>query len=564
MGIDLAYIGIIILCLFLGRGCYKRQKEEKRQYKFLKQFLKFLQHTKQFYLIHGMIEDAIYETLYEMDGEVLKEGEKIYEILFDGREEVRKRYMEEQKNPFLKLFTALACIEMQYGSWEQKSRFLDCLSLLKQDITYEIWKREKIRALFSGLSFLMLFPPFFLKAIERWGTSNLPELSRYYEGTFGIVVLLLIAVLLKGTDWILFQLRFTLQNGWEKEKTYPLLKRLEENRAIVWLLKCWEQSQKTQYEREKTRLQKLECVLTPEQFVIKKVLAGSVCCLCSIIMILIFLSTGKEQALRGGELLKTQPLSYTQVSEEQWIQGIREVGRKYCEDKEVKKQEIEEELYEYYDKANEMPAFIGALQVEQNLERYHSYHITWMHVLFFIGMFCVGWFFPNWSVCFEYEQKRRHRDEELIHYETVIIFLSQMKQIDEIEVIEWLEEGSFIYRNQLERSLLSIYGGEENAILELKKGEEGREKERLESIANGLMLSDKVGLLKAFEDFYIQRKNGQEQRKQENEIRVQKYAMLAQIIAFLPLCFIIGCYLILPFLMESLVQLSGVLQQVQY
>ena len=83
------------------------------------------------------------------------------------------------------------------------------------------------------------------------------------------------------------------------------------------------------------------------------------------------------------------------------------------------------------------------------------------------------------------------------------------------------------------------------------------------SIADGFLLSDKIGLKKAFEDREVHRKNGQEQRKQENERNVQKYGMIAQMISFFPLSFIIGVYLILPFLMESMVQLSEFLQQMQ-
>ena len=86
---------------------------------------------------------------------------------------------------------------------------------------------------------------------------------------------------------------------------------------------------------------------------------------------------------------------------------------------------------------------------------------------------------------------------------------------------------------------------------------------RLQQIANDLVFSDQVGMKKAFEDYLIHRKNQQERRRQENEILVKKRGLFAKSIAFVPLFFEISMYLIVPVVLESMVQLSSFLEQIK-
>ena len=122
-------------------------------------------------------------------------------------------------------------------------------------------------------------------------------------------------------------------------------------------------------------------------------------------------------------------------------------------------------------------------------------------------------------------------------------------------VIEYMEEGSDIYETIWGKSLLSVYIGEQ-----LK--EQGRHI-RLQQIANDLVFSDQVGMKKAFEDYLIHRKKQQERRRQENELLVKKRGIVAKSIAFVPLFFEISMYLIVPVVLESMIQLSSFLEQIK-
>lgn len=564
MGINLFYIMLIIVSIILFIKSYKRYKKEREECQFLKDFLNFVQKVKQVYFATGMIEDAIFEVLYDMKDRVLLEGEKIYEVLCSNKEEVRKQYMQEQKNPFVKLFGSLVYMEMEYGTKEDKNTFLECIQLLQQDIVIEIWKKEKIQALFGGLSFLILFPGFFLKSIEQWGILNLPELSKYYRGTFGIWALVSIFLVVLMTWWLIEQIRFFLQKDVKEEKKPSFLEYLEEKSVMQWVFKIWEQSFSTYYEKEKKKLQSFRTILTPEQFLLKKFLIAMVLFFLSILITCWFLSSKQSQALEGKELWGIEEASGTGLLSENWQKGVLYVGEKYKEEKEIDEEQIWQELYEYYNKTNFLPAKVGVLQVKQNLEQYQKSKWTLQKFFLVILIGCIGWKIPNWILWYEAILRKYIVEHEFIHYETVLIFLSEKTQLDVIKILEWMEEGGMVYKDILQWCWLSSYEGEEEAFLELREyGKSEKKAFPFISIADGFLLSDKIGLKKAFEDREVHRKNGQEQRKQENERNVQKYGMIAQMISFFPLSFIIGVYLILPFLMESMVQLSEFLQQMQ-
>lgn len=564
MGINLFYIMLIIVSIILFIKSYKQYKKEREECQFLKDFLNFVQQVKQVYFATGMIEDAIFEVLYDMKDRVLLEGEKIYEVLCSNKEEVRKQYMQEQKNPFVKLFGSLVYMEMEYGTKEDKNTFLECIQLLQQDIVIEIWKKEKIQALFGGLSFLILFPGFFLKSIEQWGILNLPELSKYYRGTFGIWALVSIFFVVLMTWWLIEQIRFFLQKDVKEEKNPSFLEYLEEKSVMQWVFKIWEQSFSTYYEKEKKKLQSFRTILTPEQFLLKKFLIAMVLFFLSILITCLFLSSKQAQALEGKELWGIEEASGTGLLSENWQKGVLYVGEKYKEEKEIDEEQIWQELYEYYNKTNFLPAKVGVLQVKQNLEQYQKSKWTLQKFFLVILIGCIGWKIPNWILWYEAILRKYIVEHEFIHYETVLIFLSEKTQLDVIKILEWMEEGGMVYKDILQWCWLSSYEGEEEAFLELREyGKSEKKAFPFISIADGFLLSDKIGLKKAFEDREVHRKNGQEQRKQENERNVQKYGMIAQMISFFPLSFIIGVYLILPFLMESMVQLSEFLQQMQ-
>lgn len=559
---DIFYWIVGAIAFYFSIQNYKRQKEEKLECKFLEEIEWFIQRVKQFYIVNPMIEEAVYDGMCESNGRMAKEAQYLYEMLVDGRDEVRRSYMKTQKNSFLKLFASLLCIEMQYGSQQKDAVFLEGIGLLRQDLILEIWKRKEIRVLFSGLSFLILFPAFFLKPIELWATSNIPELMTSYHGMYGKLIVLFFFLLMGLSYWGVWQLRTSMEEKeWIEKRTNGnrLLEKIEHIGGIAWVIEIWEKRNYIGYQKYQENLQRAKEKITPEQFFIKKILWGIICFLLAIGLCLILQNAKKMQALEGTELLDRQILSYVGIPFEQWQKGMKEIGKEYRE-KEWDEEVIVQRVSSFYHRQNLTLVKMAIEQLKQNQEQYQKTRLPilwWLSSIFFLFF---GWKLPDIFCmyrCWKYEQ---YREYELDYYETILLSLSKSESVDSVTVIEYMEEGSDIYENVWGKSLLSVYIGELHMVEQLK--EQGRHI-RLQQIANDLVFSDQVGMKKAFEDYLIHRKNQQERRRQENEILVKKRGLFAKSIAFVPLFFEISMYLIVPVVLESMVQLSSFLEQIK-
>ena len=558
---NLLYGIIAIFSLFLFYKTYQRQKIEKQEYQFLEKIEQFIQQIKHSYMINHRIEEAVYDGMCQSQGRMLIEAQKLYEMLSDGREEVRKNYMEQQKNLFLKLLASLLSIESQFGSEREQGAFLESIGILKQDLVLEIWKRKQIRALFAGLSFLILFPAFFLKMIEQWGVSNIPELETYYRGSYGILSIFLIVCIVGIAYWLTWELRTSMEQ-WEQEpiREHRFLSEMEQRGGVAWLLEIWEQKRYHSYQIYREQLKGAGETMTPEQFLIKKILWGIMFFLITILLCFALQSAKKMEALEGTEKLDRQVLSYAGIPFEKWQEGMKSVSKEY-RGKELEIEQITEKLIAFYGRQN---STLLKMTIEQLIDNHNEYEqvrlpsFLWFSSLLF-GL--IGWRLPTVSLSYSVWKKGLYREYEFDYYETILLLLSRVPYIDGVEMMERMEEGSVLYQEVLGKSLLSVYAGEEEMLENLR--EEGKNT-RLQQIAENFIVSDQIGMKEAFQDCLMNRKNQQEQRKQENETIVKKRATLAQAIAFLPLSFIIGIYLIVPVVMESMSQLSGFLNQMNY
>lgn len=211
----------LILCGIMIRQ-YKVYTAEKKEYRQLKLLDRYLGEVRHFYHTNGSVEEAVADAI-ECDS-IVNSGKKgdwneigeyiypIYDILTSGQEEELDGYKEKAPNKYFTAFLALCFVTVQYGDSyvDNTSLFLSNLNHLKTEIHMELLKREKTAHTFSGLIVTTLLPMFCLKAIAAWGVENLPELSDYYYGGYGM-----------GIEFLIFS--FTVLS-------YLLLTRLKEER----------------------------------------------------------------------------------------------------------------------------------------------------------------------------------------------------------------------------------------------------------------------------------------------------------------------------------------------
>lgn len=460
---NVIYGGVAVLCIMLCIEGIQKQREEKNDCKFLEQLLFVIQKIQSFYSMNRLVDEAVYNTLSEVEGEMFQQVQNIYYVLETQQEEVRRNYMEQQSNRFLKMLTTILCIENQYSSGKQRTILQKNLQFLKQEVTLELWKKQQIRTLFAGLSFLIWIPAFFLKPIEQWGIFNIPELVHYYHGAYGAYCVALFVLIIWGTDWILGQLK---NMEAEYKISYRKLEWIENQEWIKVLFDWLEQKYYSHYLKRRKRLKEIGEKISPRQFLLKQ---------CLMVIRSSF--------------------------------------------------------------------FILFLKL----------HFFWIPI---VGI--ISWEIPWWEVYYQEQIKKRGIQNEILYYETIFLMLMEAEGVKEVDVLEWLEEGSNFFKDTIVKCLLDLYGGDQKALENLKEIEPCKDFQRL---VDNLIVSDQTGFKVAFEGLEQERQNCQEKKKQDQEIQIKKRAAIGQIVAFLPISTIIGIYLIVPFVLESMVQLSAFMGQ---
>lgn len=149
-------------------------------------------------------------------------------------------------------------------------------------------------------------------------------------------------------------------------------------------------------------------------------------------------------------------------------------------------------------------------------------------------------------------------EDEVLAFHSIIIMLMHISRMDVLTILEWMENFAQIFKASLMECVNSFSYNDEDALLQLENNEPYLPFVR---IVGNLRSSDNVGIEKAFEEIYSQRKYFIEKRKQDNEISIANKGAIGRVVAFVPMIVTIGLYLIIPFVMQSMSQLMGYVNQ---
>lgn len=552
---------IIFSVIFLLNSQVIQINLEKEERKLLKQFEKYLGDVRHFFHKTGMVEEAIFDSLEEAEYEIHLHMGKIHELLVDNNVEDFQQYKEIAPNKFFVTFLALCQITIQYGDTikNQESLFLSNLNHLKNEVNVELLKRERISYVFSGLLFTTILPVFFLKVIETWSISNLPELERYYYGTYGIIVSIIIFL----ATLISYQLISRLKGmSHIYEKNHVILEKLSQVPLIkekiqIWIYKhakkAYQWNQLIRKSGEKIKLSEL---------LIKRVLIFSFV-ICSGIVILIQLnyiskynSLNYTKDFQGTSFLAGNTLEDARDS----IQILANAVRKEKKEEERRKQ-VEEGLDILTKGKTGFQGEHKTILIEEILKRVEQYQNSKLHWYYFLAIILIG-FISSWIPIFILECKRyfirMSMEDEVLQFHSIIIMLMSIGRMNAYIILEWMENFGEIFKDSL-MECVDLFSYDEEAALESLK-----EKEPFlpfVRIIENIQACDSVGVEAAFDEIIGQRNYYMEKRKQENEIIITNKGVIGKVIAYIPLVLTLGLYLIIPFVLESITQLMGYVDQ---
>ncbi len=226
LGENSAYnIAITVSVLwFLSTGIINKVYSDK-QHMLLNMFDNYLSQVRHYFHINGSIEDAIYDSMDNCEGMLKLHISQIYDLIVSKDSDIIEKYKDIAPNKYFLTFMGLCQTVMIYGDTlhNEKSVFLENIGYLRDEIRIFMLKEKRVEHAFSGLSVMTILPIFTLPFIERWGVSNLPELRGYYDGVYGMIVSIVIAIL----SIIAFSLITFLKNSYRyTSKNHDFLDKL--------------------------------------------------------------------------------------------------------------------------------------------------------------------------------------------------------------------------------------------------------------------------------------------------------------------------------------------------
>lgn len=197
---------------------------EKLELKLLSQLENFMTNLRFSYQGNGNLEEAYLDAMANAEYEMNLQTEVLYGHCFEKKEDEEDNYADVAPNSYFLMLYILCRSNYIYGDQFNKegSHFLINLSSLKEQVSEEILRRKKAKALFAGLEEISLATIFTIRPVEYWAISNLENLSVYYHSKTGRLSSLIIYFF---TFLVLYLIQFFhYENSYHKGGNYIIQK----------------------------------------------------------------------------------------------------------------------------------------------------------------------------------------------------------------------------------------------------------------------------------------------------------------------------------------------------
>lgn len=508
--------------------------------KLLIQFEDFLSEVKHHYHNHEMIDEAVYDTTKNVtkgNFEMSLHAKKMYDILSsESPENAMENYYDLAPNKFFKNFIALAHLVQKFGDKvvNEESVFLRNMNYLKQEIKYELLRKERLNYLFKSLSLITVVPIFFIKPLEKWALMNLPELGLYFNGKYGFYIDLGTFILVIASYVLISKMK---NNEEIIQENQGILEKLLKLHWLKKLIDTKINANYSKYLKDESFLKDAGYTKSVRVYYLSKLMTAVGVFLLTILVMFNGIAIARDQLLLSEG-------SFLSKSDEFYVMEMK--------DKELNDQEV----YEYLKSREDLSQKVLVHESTRVFNKIHDYsklYFRWWYLLTAALVSIVAYQWPTLLLIFKKKMRLMTIEEEVIQMHTIILMLMYFERISVEEVLRWMEQFSLIFKGSINKCLNDFESGDLEALKTLKHDEGYTSFTRI--VDNLINASEKIPLALAFDELVIERKYYQEKRKQDNELLIEKKGMIGKLIAFIPLSFTLLFYLLLPFLLFSLNQL---------
>ncbi|MBS5934474.1 MAG: hypothetical protein KIC94_16555 [Clostridiales bacterium] len=492
---------MIIMGVYLVSLYYRFHYTRKKYMSLLLQFEQFLVNMRNIYQNTGMVEEALQESIWESQEEIASHMQSLFMALDLEDSEELQEYKEGIAFPYILTFYILCKTCITYGdSYTMgKSAFLSNMNHLKEEIHNEVLRRKRLNHVFSGLLFVTVFPILFIDCIRRWSIGNLPELIRYYDGGYGLLVKCILCIV----TIIIFRLiQYLIEPKELVKRPHIYLDKLCNIHIIKQFLIEHIHKREDKWQKVYRNLVRISSSYTVYQFLFVKIcLAVSSCIITCIVMISMIIRENSIASI-------TSSLLYTQ-------QEIAVAAR----------------------------------------------DTNYLLIILCITLITIfSYYVPNIQLIIKVACGNRDAEDELMRLQAVLIMLTPIRRMTVETLLEWLAYGSEIFLPAILECIDCFLQDNEKALDIMYQS---CDNESFRHLVKNLEVSDRIGIYPAFEEVPGDYSYNIEKRKQDNEIRTDNQGAIGKFIAFFPMVLLIGGYLIVPFILESISQFMTYVSQLQ-
>lgn len=165
----------------------------------------------------------------------------------------------------------------------------------------------------------------------------------------------------------------------------------------------------------------------------------------------------------------------------------------------------------------------------------------------------IGYFLPDARVTILRARVEYQKMEETLRFETLILMVMHYSRMTVEELLRWMERFSVVFSRALQRAVDDFSYHRRESLLQLKR-DLGYEPAR--KLVDALLVCDDIPIAQAFYDVEGERAYNMESFKQKALDLQREKAAFARVIAFLPFVSVLVLRLVVPFVLEGLMQLG--------
>ncbi|MED4400329.1 hypothetical protein [Metabacillus fastidiosus] len=560
---NLVFLGLILLAIVFINGTLIDFFVHRLEDRLLKQFKEFLQDIRHHYQQNKMVDEAVYEASLLSPYEMKLQADSIYEMVTSSDPVQKLRdYENVAPNRFLRAFASICVLVFEKGDvqTEKGSAFLNGLTILTEEINYEIIHRSKLAYILKGLSVITVVPIFLLFPIRAWATTYLPAMVSFYTSQIGLLTQIFLYMTILLSYMIVRKMREINDSKYlSKSNRKVWAEKVYNIKPIKYIVDLLTPNY---YDKEGYKLTQLikdaNSPIKIEWLYTQRLITAVV----SFFLLLGLFFYSHHITIKNALYSPTSSVLMGKMTDEEKIEAEETTNfdrKVILHFKEVKDKKYEDVVHYINNEVKETEAKSTSDRIIKKMKKIDNSYFKWWELLISFLVSVIGYQIPILLLMFQAKLRKMDMEEEVNQFYTIINVISHFESISTENVLEWMERFAVIFKEPLKDSLLNFDNNPELALKELKENVSFPSFNRI--VDRLYLAATRISVQEAFDDINLEKQFFVEQRNRHNEHVLKMKADWGFLIGLTPLYTIIFLYLVIPMIYISVLQTDNLFRQ---